>query len=183
MCWLVRSTCGCSKSSVHAAAAEAGGRNLRVSSSAALESLHSRAGLETCKLWPPALGACKKYTHFWPQITPSARFPCISTIIGCHMITQVYQFETIRAHSYHWWLERTWQFDTTWDSPFQQNYTDLSHTFWCTLGNASGWWDDRWRNHKPVLLFYFSLDIQQSLPCTFLPSPISPQLFGPNHAS
>ena len=33
--------------------------------------LHSRAELETCKLWPPALGACKKHAHFWPHITPS----------------------------------------------------------------------------------------------------------------
>ena len=64
---------GCSKSRVHAAAAEAGGQNLQVSSSAALES-HIRAELETCRLWPPALGACKKYTHFWPQITPSGIF-------------------------------------------------------------------------------------------------------------
>ena len=29
--------------------------------------LHSRAELETCKLWPPALGACKKYTQFRPS--------------------------------------------------------------------------------------------------------------------
>ena len=34
----------------------------------------SAAELETCKLWPPALGASKKYTHFWPQITPSDIF-------------------------------------------------------------------------------------------------------------
>ena len=33
--------------------------------------LHSRAELETCKLGPPALGACKKYTYFGPKITPS----------------------------------------------------------------------------------------------------------------
>ena len=64
---------GCSKSRVHAAAAEAGGPNLHVSSSAAPKSLHSRAELETCKLGPPALGACKKYTHFGPQITPSGK--------------------------------------------------------------------------------------------------------------
>jgi hypothetical protein len=29
------------------------------------------AELKTCQLGPPVLGACKKYTHFGPQITPS----------------------------------------------------------------------------------------------------------------
>ena len=71
---------GCSKSRVHAAAAEAGGQNLQVSSSAALES-HIRAELETCRLWPPALGACKKYTHFWPQITPSGKLLSIRAVM------------------------------------------------------------------------------------------------------
>jgi len=28
--------------------------------------LRSKAELEACKLWPPALGACKKCTHFGP---------------------------------------------------------------------------------------------------------------------
>jgi len=63
---------GCSKSRVHAAAAEAGGPNLQVLSLTALKSLHIKAELETCKLGPPALGACKNYTHFGPQCPPSA---------------------------------------------------------------------------------------------------------------
>ena len=29
----------------------------------------------TCKLGPPFLGACKKFTHFGPQITPSGKMP------------------------------------------------------------------------------------------------------------
>jgi hypothetical protein len=38
---------------------------------------------------------------------------------------------------YHRELERTWWFDTTWWSPFQQNYEDLSHTIWYTFGDCS----------------------------------------------
>jgi hypothetical protein len=68
---------GCSKCSVHAAAAEAGGPDWPVLSSAALKSLksglHIRAELETCQLRPPALGSCKKHTHFGPQCPPSAK--------------------------------------------------------------------------------------------------------------
>ena len=48
---------------------------LQVSSSAAL---HIRAELETCQLGEPYLGACKKRTIFWPQITP----PCIYTVLA-----------------------------------------------------------------------------------------------------
>ena len=62
---------GCSKSRVHAAAAEAGGQNLQVSSSAALESLHIRAELETCQLGGPYPRSMQKVTHFGPQIPPS----------------------------------------------------------------------------------------------------------------
>ena len=39
--------------------------------------LHISAELETCKLLPSALGAFKMYTHFGPQITPSAKLMLI----------------------------------------------------------------------------------------------------------
>jgi hypothetical protein len=42
--------------------------------------LHSRAELGTCKLWPPALGACVKYNLFWPQITPSVEIQRVYSI-------------------------------------------------------------------------------------------------------
>jgi len=49
------------------------------------------------------------------------RIPCVSATFGCHSISQVHhQSETILAHStrtYHWGLERAWQFGTTWDLP------------------------------------------------------------------
>ena len=116
------------------------------------------------------------------------RFPCVSAIFGCHTIPRVYQSEIVWAHSawtYHWGLERAWQFDTTWDSPFQQNYESLTHThFGVPLGIAPDWWDDRKRINKPVLPLYFRLDgFQQSQPCTFLPSPFLPQLSGPKNVS
>ena len=45
------------------------------------------------------------------------------------------------------------------------------------LGTALGWWDDRRRNHKPVLPIYLRLGkFQQSQPCAFLPSPFLPIL-------
>ena len=74
------------------------------------------------------------------------------------------QFElTLREHTYHWGLERSWHFDTTWSSPFQQNYEDISHTFWCTFGKY--FWMVGWqkRNQKPVLPLYLRLDISSNL--------------------
>jgi hypothetical protein len=50
--WL-KSAYGCSKSRVHAAAAEAGGPNLPVSSSAALKSYIAELSLKMCKLGGP----------------------------------------------------------------------------------------------------------------------------------
>jgi len=95
------------------------------------------------------------------------RLPCISAIFRCHTISWVYQSETVWAHSvwtYHWGLERTWQFDSAWDSPFQQNYEDLSHThFAIPLGIAPDWWDDKKRNHKPMLPIYLRLDVSSNL--------------------
>jgi hypothetical protein len=66
---------GCSKSRVHAAAAEAGGPSWYVSSSAALESelslkLHISAELETYQLGPPALGVCKNRTISGLSVPP-----------------------------------------------------------------------------------------------------------------
>jgi hypothetical protein len=55
--------------------------------------------------------------------TCTPRFPCVSAIIGCHMISRVYPpSKTVWAHfaqTYQGGLERAWQFDTTWDSAFQ----------------------------------------------------------------
>ena len=61
------------------------------------------------------------------------RSPCVSAIFECHTISRVHPSETVQAplaRTYHRELERAWQFDTTWDSPFQQNYETVSHTFW-----------------------------------------------------
>ena len=52
---------------------------MQVSSSAALRS-YSRAELETWKLRPPALGACKKHTHSGPQCPPSGNIRCNTVI-------------------------------------------------------------------------------------------------------
>ena len=91
----------------------------------------------------------------------------ISAFLGCHTILWVYLSGTDQAHSartYHWRLERTWHFDTPWDSPFQQIYEDLSHIlFGVPLGIVPGWWDDRERNHKPVLPLYLHLNISNNL--------------------
>jgi hypothetical protein len=48
--------------------------------------------------------------------------------------------------------------------------------FGVPLGNTSGWWDDRKRNHKPMLPTYLRLDISSNLSRarSFLPSPIWP---------
>ena len=90
----------------------------------------------------------------------------ISAFLGCHTILWVYLSGTDQAHSartYHWRLERTWHFDTPWDSPFQQIYEDLSHIlFGVPLGIVPGWWDDRERNHKRMLPLYLRLDISDN---------------------
>jgi len=77
------------------------------------------------------------------------RFPCISAISECHTISRIYPSKTVWAHfarTYHRELKRAWQFDTTWWSPFQQNYEDLSHTFWWTFGDCS--WLVGWQKKK-----------------------------------
>ena len=53
-------------------AAEAGSPDLQTSSLTALKSAY-QSWAWTCKLELPALGACKKFTHFGPQITPYAK--------------------------------------------------------------------------------------------------------------
>ena len=64
----------------------------------------------------------------------------------------------------HWGLERSWHFDTTWSSPFQQNYEDICIThFGVPFGNTSGWWDYRKRNQKPKLPLYLRLNIPSNL--------------------
>jgi hypothetical protein len=94
------------------------------------------------------------------------------------------QSRTVWTHStwtYHWGLERSWHFDTTWSSPFQRNYED---TFWCTFGEYS--WMVGWqkKNSKACVASLPSLGhSQQPQPRTFLPSPFWPRLSGPNNAS
>ena len=57
------------------------------------------------------------------------------------------QFEpTLREHIIGGWMERSWHFDTTWSSPFQQNYEDISRTFWCTFGEY--FWMVGWQKKK-----------------------------------
>jgi len=61
----------------------------------------------------------------------------------------VYQSETVWTHSartFHWGLERAWQCNTSWDSSFQQNYEEISHTFLCTFGNC--FWQVGWQKRK-----------------------------------
>jgi hypothetical protein len=62
-------------------------------------------------------------------------------------------------------VERTKEFDTM-SSPFQQNYEDLLHTYFGeppVIVPGCQWWDDRKRNHKPVLPIYFCSDISDIL--------------------
>jgi len=94
--------------------------------------------------------------------------PCISAIFGCHTILRVYQSETVlwahSARTYHRELERAWRFDTTWDSPFQQDYDYLSHTFWCTSGDCSSWlvgWQKK--KSQACVPLYLCLDISNNL--------------------
>jgi hypothetical protein len=85
--------------------------------------------------------SCKQKCYMdLPGSACTPRLTYISTAFGCHMISLDYQSRTVWTHStwtYHWGLERSWHVDTTWSSPFQQNYEDISHTFWCTLGEYS----------------------------------------------
>ena len=114
------------------------------------------------------------------------RSPCVSSAFGCHTISWVYQFETVWAHSartYHWGLERTWHFDTTWGSSFKQNYEDISHSFWRTSGNCS--WLVGWQKKKSqtcAASLPSQRPFQQPQPCTFLPSPLLPQFPGTKNA-
>jgi hypothetical protein len=62
---------------------------------------------------------------------------------------------------------RLWHFDTTWSSPFQQNYEDISYTFRCTFGEY--FWMVGWQTKKSkacvgtVLPLYLRLDIPSNL--------------------
>jgi len=108
-----------------------------------------------------------------PGSACAPRFTYISIAFGCHTISSDYQSRTaVWTHStwtYHWGLERSCHFDTTWSSPFQQNYEDISHTFRCTFGEY--FWMVGWqkKNQKPVLPLYLRLDIpsnlSRALPC------------------
>jgi len=95
--------------------------------------------------------------------------------VKCHTISRVYPSKTVWAHfawTYHRELEIAWQFDTTWSSQFQQTCEDLTHTFWCTCGVCS--WLVGWQKKKlqACVTYLSSLGyLQQSQPCTFLPSP------------
>ena len=84
-----------------------------------------------------------------------------------------------------WGLERSWHFDTTWSSPFQQNYEDISHTFRCTFKEY--FWMVGWQKKKSKACRVASLPSlghsQQPQPSTFLPSPFWSQRSSPKNAS
>jgi len=101
--------------------------------------------LRNCAGW---FTFCKQEWYMdLPGSACAPRFTYILTAFGCHTISSDYQSSrTVWTHStwtYHGGLERSWHFDTTWSSPFQQIYEDISHTFWCTFGEYS--WMVGWR--------------------------------------
>jgi len=109
------------------------------------------------------------------DLSGSARtpeFPSVSAIFGCNKISRVYPSETVWVHlarTYHWGLERAWQFDTTWlmyrilTIPADL-WGNMHHThFGVPLGIVPGWWDDRKRHHKPVFHIYLHLYISNNL--------------------
>jgi len=119
-----------------------------------------------------------------PGSACAPRFTYISTVFGCHTISSDYQSTTVWTHSswtYHWGLERSWHFDTTWSSPFQQNYEDISHTFRCTFKEY--FWMVGWQKKKSKACRVASLPSlghsQQPQPSTFLPSPFWSQRSSP----
>jgi len=132
--------------------------------------------------------SCKqKWYMDLPSSACAPRLTYISTAFGCHTISSDYQSKTVWTHStwtYHWGLERSWHFDTTWSSPFQQNYEDISHTFWCTFGEY--FWMVGWQKKKSKACVASLPSLghsQQPQPSTFLPSPFWPQLSSPKNAS
>ena len=162
---------------------------------------------ENCAGW--WFTSCKqKWYMDLPGSACAPRFTYISTVFGCHTISSDYQSTTVWTHfswTYHWGLERSWHFDTTWSSPFQQNYEDISHIFRCTFGEH--FWMVGWQKKKSkacvacnsakcstdstkhVTMLVTLRDLpslghsQQPQPLTFLPSPFWPQLSGPKNAS
>ena len=79
---------------------------------------------------------------------------------------------------------RLWHLDTTWSSPFQQNYENISHTFRCTFGKYL--WMVGWQKKKSKACVASIPSLghsQQPQPSTFLPSPFWTQLSSPKNAS
>jgi len=72
---------------------------------------------ETCAGW---FTSCKqKWYMDLPSSACAPRFTYISTVFGCHTTSSDFQSRTVWTHStwtYHWGLERSWHFDTTWSS-------------------------------------------------------------------
>jgi len=87
----------------------------------------------------------------------------------CRVSINLKQFElTLREHFIGGWreLDNVTPHETHHSSRIMRRY----HTHFCVpLEIASGRWDDRKGNHKPVLPLYHRLDISNNQPCTFLP--------------
>jgi len=67
---------------------------------------------------------------------------------------------------------------------FFAHATGLLSSFLSLATYAPGLWDDRKRNHKPVVPLYLCLDISNNLSrATFLPSPFLPQFSCPKNVS
>ena len=69
------------------------------------------------------------------------------------------------AWTYHYGLERSWQFDTTSASPFQQHYENIAHTFLCAFKTCSwlvGLQKKKWNSALPL---YLCMDMSSSLSC------------------
>jgi len=76
--------------------------------------LKQSSSWKNCAGWP---SPCKqKWYMDLPGSACAPKFTCISTAFGYHTILSDYQSKTVWAHSlwtFHWGLERSWQFDTT----------------------------------------------------------------------
>jgi len=101
-----------------------------------------------------------------PGSARTPRFPCISAILNAMRSREsihLKQFElTLRKRIIGSWRELDNL--TPHDNHHSSRTVRTYHThFGVPLGIAPGWWDDRNKNHKPVLLIYLCLDISNNL--------------------
>jgi hypothetical protein len=119
---------------------------------------HSKTSLRLSKFWMP-------YDLASLSIWNSSSSLCANVSLGAGK-----SFDNLTPHDNH---------------HSSRNMRTYHTHFGVPLGIAPGWWDDRKRNHKPVLPIYLRLDISnnlsRALPCLRLY--FRPQLSGPKNAS